>query len=84
MGRGGPAGRVRRGYFVEGLGGSQFASPGAVDRLREMGYRDNVSGIWFSERALEPEKYLNKRSEIIMAAAKWINDRNVSIPDEDT
>jgi len=29
------AGRVRRGYFVEGLGGAQFASPGAVDRLRQ-------------------------------------------------
>ena len=29
------AGRVRRGYFIEGLGGAQFASPGAVDRLRQ-------------------------------------------------
>jgi ATP-dependent Lhr-like helicase len=28
-------GRIRRGYFVEGLGGSQFALPGAVDRLRQ-------------------------------------------------
>jgi ATP-dependent helicase Lhr and Lhr-like helicase len=28
------SGRIRRGYFVEGLGGSQFALPGAVDRLR--------------------------------------------------
>ena len=28
------AGRCRRGYFVEGLGGAQFAPPGAVDRLR--------------------------------------------------
>ena len=28
------AGRCRRGYFVEGLGGAQFAQPGAVDRLR--------------------------------------------------
>jgi ATP-dependent Lhr-like helicase len=27
-------GRVRRGYFVEGLGGAQFALGGAVDRLR--------------------------------------------------
>ncbi|MGK2965856.1 MAG: Lhr family helicase, partial [Tepidiformaceae bacterium] len=27
-------GRVRRGYFVESLGGAQFALPGAVDRLR--------------------------------------------------
>jgi ATP-dependent helicase Lhr and Lhr-like helicase len=29
-------GRIRRGYFVEGLGGAQFALPGAVDRLRAM------------------------------------------------
>ena len=29
-------GRVRRGYFVEGLGGAQFALTGAVDRLRSM------------------------------------------------
>ncbi len=28
------AGRVRRGYFIEGLGGAQFALPGAVERLR--------------------------------------------------
>ncbi|MEA4943936.1 MAG: helicase-related protein, partial [Propionicimonas sp.] len=28
------AGRVRRGYFVEGLGAAQFAAVGAVDRLR--------------------------------------------------
>lgn len=27
-------GRVRRGYFVEGLSGAQFALPGALDRLR--------------------------------------------------
>ncbi len=30
------SGRIRRGYFVEGLGGSQFALPGAVDRLRSL------------------------------------------------
>ncbi len=29
--------RCRRGYFVEGLGGAQFAQAGAVDRLRAMG-----------------------------------------------
>ncbi|CAM4139239.1 ATP-dependent helicase [Janibacter anophelis] len=28
------AGQVRRGYFVEGLGASQFAVPGAVDEVR--------------------------------------------------
>jgi ATP-dependent Lhr-like helicase len=30
------AARVRRGYFVEGLGGAQFAYPGVVDRLRRV------------------------------------------------
>ena len=29
-------GDLRRGYFVEGLGAAQFASPGAVDRLRSI------------------------------------------------
>jgi ATP-dependent Lhr-like helicase len=28
------AGKARRGYFIEGRGGAQFALPGAVDRLR--------------------------------------------------
>src|SRR6185436_11174826 len=30
------AGRVRRGYFVAGLGATQFALPGADDRLRAL------------------------------------------------
>jgi ATP-dependent Lhr-like helicase len=30
------SGRARRGYFVAGLGGSQFALPGALDRLRAL------------------------------------------------
>ena len=30
------SGRIRRGYFVDGLGAAQFALPGAVDRLRAM------------------------------------------------
>ncbi len=36
------AGRVRRGYFVAGLGGAQFAQPGAVDRLRAGRDEDEV------------------------------------------
>jgi ATP-dependent Lhr-like helicase len=35
-------GRIRRGYFVEGLGGAQFAAPGAVDRLRSGSETDVV------------------------------------------
>jgi ATP-dependent helicase Lhr and Lhr-like helicase len=37
------AGKIRRGYFVDGLGGLQFALPGAVDRLR--GSRDEESKV---------------------------------------
>jgi ATP-dependent Lhr-like helicase len=29
------AGTVRRGYFIEALGGAQFGLPGAIDRLRD-------------------------------------------------
>jgi ATP-dependent Lhr-like helicase len=34
-------GACRRGYFVEGLGGAQFALPGAVERLRELRPRED-------------------------------------------
>ena len=34
-------GLCRRGYFVEGLGGAQFALGGAVERLRELRPRDD-------------------------------------------
>jgi ATP-dependent helicase Lhr and Lhr-like helicase len=34
-------GVARRGYFVEGLGGAQFALPGAVERLRAVGSSDD-------------------------------------------
>ena len=30
------AGRIRRGYFVAGLGAAQFAMPAALDLLRSM------------------------------------------------
>jgi ATP-dependent Lhr-like helicase len=33
-------GTARRGYFVEGLGGAQFALAGAVERLRSLPQRD--------------------------------------------
>ncbi|MEP7066154.1 MAG: DEAD/DEAH box helicase [Gemmatimonadota bacterium] len=38
-------GEVRRGYFVEGLGGAQFALPEAVERLREQPEMDAEAPI---------------------------------------
>jgi len=46
------AGQCRRGYFVEGLGGAQFALPGAVDRMRALAEPRRVPGNNSSERAL--------------------------------
>ena len=35
-------GTARRGYFVEGLGGAQFALPGAVERLRSLSHPEGT------------------------------------------
>ena len=38
------AGRIRRGYFVDGLGAAQFAQAGALDRLRAVRDVDREAG----------------------------------------
>jgi ATP-dependent helicase Lhr and Lhr-like helicase len=57
-------GVCRRGYFVEGLGGAQFALPGAVERLREL-----RSG----RRADEPET-------LVLAAADPAQPYGAALP----
>ncbi len=44
-------GTARRGYFVEGLGGAQFALPGAVERLRSL---PNADGRYLVLAATDP------------------------------
>jgi ATP-dependent helicase Lhr and Lhr-like helicase len=44
-------GTARRGYFVEGLGGAQFALPGAVERLRSL---PREEGHWLVLAATDP------------------------------
>jgi ATP-dependent Lhr-like helicase len=39
------SGRVRRGYFIEGLSGAQFARPGCIDRLRGARAEDDGFGV---------------------------------------
>lgn len=56
---------------------------GTIDRLREMGYGGKVIGIAFNERPLNPDLYLNKRSEMICEYATWLNAGDVRIPDDD-
>jgi hypothetical protein len=56
---------------------------GTIDRLYEMGYAKKVIGIAFNERPLSPDLYANKRSEIFVECAKWLNAGDVRIPDDD-
>jgi ATP-dependent Lhr-like helicase len=44
-------GRVRRGYFVEGRGGAQFALPGADERLREQRTHAESTSLLTVDRA---------------------------------
>jgi len=47
-------GACRRGYFVEGLGGAQFAAVGAVERLREMAVNPEHGGAALVLAASDP------------------------------
>lgn len=55
---------------------------GTIDRLHELGFSRKVVGVAFNERPINP-KYLNKRAEIIIDAADWLNAGDgVAIPDD--
>jgi len=47
-------GICRRGYFIEGMGGAQFALPGAVERLRALPAQDGGSARALVLAAVEP------------------------------
>ena len=59
-------GVCRRGYFVEGLGGAQFALPGAVERLREL--RADAAGA------------VGEREALVLAAADPAQPYGAAVP----
>ncbi|MET8700426.1 ATP-dependent helicase [Kitasatospora sp. NPDC004723] len=69
-------GRTRRGYFVEGLGGAQFAMEGAADRLRSVSGRlDRARGTeWPAAPSAEPPQAL------VLAAADPANAYGAALP----
>ncbi|WP_316527355.1 ATP-dependent helicase [Kitasatospora brasiliensis] len=69
-------GRARRGYFVEGLGGAQFAMEGAADRLRSVNGRlERVrSAEWPAAPTGEPPQAL------VLAAADPANAYGAALP----
>jgi len=74
------SGRVRRGYFVEGLGAAQFAAPGAVDRMRAIAaatpaddeplWTSPVPGGWDSTRQ---RKRRDDARAVVLAASDPAN-----------
>jgi ATP-dependent helicase Lhr and Lhr-like helicase len=62
-------GVARRGYFIEGLGGAQFALPGAVERLRSQ--RDDDAAPPLVLAATDPAQPYG-------AALKWPKTENRS------
>ncbi|MBP0453647.1 ATP-dependent helicase [Kitasatospora sp. RG8] len=69
-------GRARRGYFVEGLGGAQFAMEGAADRLRSVNGRLERARAneWSAGPAAEPPQVL------VLAAADPANAYGAALP----
>ncbi|MEW9547911.1 ATP-dependent helicase [Nonomuraea sp. NPDC050783] len=67
------SGRCRRGYFVEGLGGAQFALPGAVDRMRALapGLAPAPADVPGPERG---------RRVVVLAAADPANPYGAALP----
>ncbi|MFL5726965.1 MAG: DEAD/DEAH box helicase [Chloroflexota bacterium] len=59
------AGRIRRGYFVDGLGAAQFAQAGAIERLRAV--RD-------------PARSPDERETYLLAAADPANPYGAAVP----
>ncbi|MBV9486465.1 MAG: DEAD/DEAH box helicase, partial [Frankiaceae bacterium] len=66
-------GRCRRGYFVEGLGGAQFALPGAVDRMRAMSERARPG-------AVDPQGKRGTSTCIVLAATDPANPYGAALP----
>ena len=74
-------GACRRGYFVEGLGGAQFAMPGAVERLRDL--RDappDGEPARAGARRRRPGPALRRRGALAAARGRAARPRASSAP----
>lgn len=56
---------------------------GVYDRLREIADKKKLVAVNFGERALEADKYYNKRAEIWGLLGDWLKNHPVKIPDDD-
>jgi ATP-dependent Lhr-like helicase len=77
------AGKVRRGYFVEGLGAAQFAATGAVDRMRAMSRPRDEEPLWTAPVPGGWDAQRRRRDEaraLVLAAADPANAYGAALP----
>ena len=85
------SGRVRRGYFVEGLGAAQFAVPGAVDRMRALAaarpaeaeplWTSPVPGGWDASPATTRQRQRRDEARaLVLAASDPANPYGAALP----
>ena len=55
---------------------------GVVDRLNELGYGDRIKAVNFGSKAMQTDRYLNKRAEMWDLVKQWLDDSPVSIPND--
>lgn len=54
------------------------------DQLRALGYKDMVTSVHFNQKPMNPDRFVNKRAEIVYAVKEWIEDSGINIPDDDS
>jgi hypothetical protein len=57
---------------------------GIVDRLHELGFKAKVEGVNSGEKALQPDRYTNRRAEMWGEMSEWLNNTPCRIPDVDS
>jgi ATP-dependent Lhr-like helicase len=74
-------GQCRRGYFVEGLGGAQFALPGAVDRMRALaGDTVAATAAGTGTATLDAGDVSESRRAVVLAAADPAQPYGAALP----
>jgi len=56
---------------------------GVVDGLHTLGYKKIVTGVSFQQQPLDKIRFLNKRAEMHGLFRDWLEEGEVSIPDDD-
>lgn len=57
---------------------------GVVDRLRELGFARIVEAVNFGSKAIDEDRYRNKRAECWALMKNWLDEEPCQIPDSDT